>query len=277
MEDTPKRSPGKCFGLLCCWLVIAAPAQAGPERWQGKTLTFQPLPNSSPWIHAEYQGSVLVAQLSGDRLFRSRKPTAVVVRRVRRDRNHVEFQLESEHLGKGKIEFRDAAGWSEQSWATVLSLLFRGEGIPEVANFVGHTGSLPVHFRGANHLPAEDMRQQFSSLEETRHAGFRPCLLCVKWFPGFSGFEQDLFFGMLCGREANAMGPQTSDAELQQRFLRAGREVVELWPLPPRGYRYRFFVLDSDVTNAAACPEGQIFITTALLEALETDQELKAV
>lgn len=121
------------------------------------------------------------------------------------------------------------------------------------------------------------MRQQFASFEEARHAGFHPCPLCFHRFPGFSGFERDLFFGMLCSREVSTFGLQTSDVELQQSFLRAGREVVAQWPLPRREYRYRFFVLESDVTNAIAYPDGQIFITTALLEALETDQELKAV
>lgn len=104
------RSHWKYFGWLVCWLMVAAAVQAGPEQWQGKRLTLLPLPNSSRWVHAEHQGAVLVAQLSGDRLFRVQKPTAVLVRRVRRDGNNIEFQIESEHLGKGKIEFRTKDG-----------------------------------------------------------------------------------------------------------------------------------------------------------------------
>ena len=49
------------------------------------------------------------------------------------------------------------------------------------------------------------------------------------------------------------------------------------WPVPQKGYRYRFQVVDSDDVNAMAVPTGYVFMTRGLLESLETENEIAAV
>lgn len=56
---------------------------------------------------------------------------------------------------------------------------------------------------------------------------------------------------------------------------RAG--VLDRWPVPLKGYRYRFQVVDADDVNAFAVPTGYVFVTRGLLESLETDEELAAI
>ena len=56
-----------------------------------------------------------------------------------------------------------------------------------------------------------------------------------------------------------------------------GARVLDGWPVPLKGYRYRFQVVDSDDINAFAVPTGYIFVTRGLLESLETEHELAAI
>ena len=53
--------------------------------------------------------------------------------------------------------------------------------------------------------------------------------------------------------------------------------MLDAWPVPLKGYRYRFQVVDADDINAFAVPTGYIFVTRGLMESLETEQELAAI
>ena len=61
------------------------------------------------------------------------------------------------------------------------------------------------------------------------------------------------------------------DTELQEQLEGVGQRVLDRWPVPLKGYRYRFQVVDSEDINAFAVPTGYIFMTRGLLESLESD------
>lgn len=65
------------------------------------------------------------------------------------------------------------------------------------------------------------------------------------------------------------------DERLSPRVERVGRELARLTDGPD--YRYRFFVLDTDDTNAFALPGGFVFVSRGLLASLETEDELAGV
>ena len=67
------------------------------------------------------------------------------------------------------------------------------------------------------------------------------------------------------------------DAELQEYVAAIGHGILDGWPVPLKGYRYRFQVVDSDDINAFAVPTGYIFMTRGLLESLESDSEVAAI
>ena len=67
------------------------------------------------------------------------------------------------------------------------------------------------------------------------------------------------------------------NTELQEYVGSIGQRVLDGWPVPLKGYRYRFQVVDSDEINAFAVPTGYIFMTRGLLESLETDDEVAAI
>ena len=46
------------------------------------------------------------------------------------------------------------------------------------------------------------------------------------------------------------------DVELQEYLERIGGRVLDAWPVPLKGYRYRFQVVDSDEINASREPGG---------------------
>ena len=67
------------------------------------------------------------------------------------------------------------------------------------------------------------------------------------------------------------------DTELQEYLEGVGERVLDSWPVPLKGYRYRFQVVDSDDVNAFAVPTGYIFMTRGLLQSLESDNEVAAI
>jgi len=261
--------------LVC--LLLAIPAAADVRDWQGKQLTLQPLPNSSPWVHAQWEGGYNTARLSATRVFRTRKPEVVRVRAVKLQGRDVEFELQSEHLGRAKIQFENAGQWSETIWQEMLGILFTGEGVTAQPRFVGHTATHVLHFRGCNHHPPQDEATLFPTEAEAINAGYHLCPLCFKWFPAFSGFDQERQIAAFQSASIRAWGSPLMESAPQERVQQAGRAVLERWPLPLKGYRYRFVVIDSDMLNAAACADGQVYMTKALLDSLETEEELQSV
>lgn len=66
-------------------------------------------------------------------------------------------------------------------------------------------------------------------------------------------------------------------APLRERVERIGAQVLLTWPLPLQGFRYTFDVVASADPNARTSATGRVVVTTALLETLESDDQLAAV
>lgn len=88
---------------------------------------------------------------------------------------------------------------------------------------------------------------------------------------------------ILIGQEAvpqmlQEMGPLLRDDEVQADVDRIGNELVQQSVAADTGWVWDFHVIDNpDLVNAFALPGGQLFITTALLSRLETEDQLAGI
>jgi predicted Zn-dependent protease len=91
--------------------------------------------------------------------------------------------------------------------------------------------------------------------------------------------EQEVAMGVQVAPEmARRFGGVDRDERSRQTVKAVGEKIVAQSIAAQSGYPFDFHVLADDQTvNAFALPGGQIFITVALLERLETDERLAAV
>lgn len=91
--------------------------------------------------------------------------------------------------------------------------------------------------------------------------------------------EQEIVLGQQGRQDVIAqMGGLYRSPELQAYVNQIGQQVLERSDAAQSPYPFEFHVLDAlDTINAFALPGGQIFITTGLLEALDTESQLAGV
>ncbi|HEX7879760.1 MAG TPA: M48 family metalloprotease [Candidatus Eisenbacteria bacterium] len=91
--------------------------------------------------------------------------------------------------------------------------------------------------------------------------------------------EQEVALGLQAAPEmAQQYGGLYPDEEAQALVDRVGNKVVAGSPAAQSGYPFEFHLLaDPNTINAFALPGGQVFITAALLNKLDTEGELAGV
>lgn len=139
---------------------------------------------------------------------------------------------------------------------------------------VGNKTSKMYHLLNTNHAPSETNCESFDSRIEAEAEQYRPCPIC---FPSYKSFSY-------------------SDRVLEEKLGSEGCGIIEYYyrvdnnpelitwvervaaPLLKDTYRknvnYKFRILDSTEVNAFASPNGYIYITTGLLDIIESDDEL---
>ena len=143
--------------------------------------------------------------------------------------------------------------------------------------YVGNRQSQTLHIRGANHLPHMADRQPFATESEGLASGYDRCGVCFMPTPDVSDYETERSLAMMSLQQVQSTYAPLVDTELQEYLEGVGERVLDSWPVPLKGYRYRFQVVDSDDINAFAVPTGYIFMTRGLLESLEGDNEVAAI
>jgi hypothetical protein len=71
--------------------------------------------------------------------------------------------------------------------------------------------------------------------------------------------------------------PLKDGSARQSKMSNLGQRILRNWPIPLLGYDYAFHLIESKTMNAIAIPTGKIVVSTALLEALENEEELEAL
>ena len=125
-------------------------------------------------------------------------------------------------------------------------------------------------------------REPFATEADGIARGYTRCGVCFVPTPDVptpdvSDYETERSLAMLGLQQVQSTYYPLVDAELQEYLERIGERVLDAWPVPLKGYRYRFQVVDSDEISAFAVPTGYIFMTRGLLESLESDDEVAAI
>ncbi len=249
-------------------------AQTTPENLKGRELKLRETVNVNRKIYVTFGDQTAYYIHESSRLFPVRKTETVKVTEVKTKKDSIEVSFISPNLGKGKIRVYDAH--TSDIFNAVIKSAF-SEPLEEAkASFIANKYSGVVHFAGCNHLPDEESRISVA-LSEFPSDKYKKCPLCFYNVPRVSSYDLEMKLGNYVAGQVQIQNPLVTDDAVQARVREAGKRVLGRWPMPLKGYNYRFYAVDSEVTNAFAVPGGKVYITTGLLEALESEEELESV
>jgi len=123
----------------------------------------------------------------------------------------------------------------------------------------------------------ENSRLIRMSRAEAENQGYQPGGFCFKkvvYLPDLA-IERKIEIQWLARLRGHALFMGGSPK--QDALNRLGRQILENWPFQLLGYNYSFHLIYSQRMITMATPTGKIFITTALMDALESEQEIEAL
>ena len=127
-------------------------------------------------------------------------------------------------------------------------------------------------------LHAEDNSRYIRmSREEAEAQGYQPGGFCFRkmvYLPDLA-IEREIEIQWLARLREHALF--MGDLPEQDTLNRLGRRILENWPLQLLGYQYSFHLIYSQRLIVLATPTGKIFVTDALMDALENEHEIEAV
>ena len=271
-------------GLALTVAVLLAPFTAEAQRWddleealEGRDFIMRPTVEGRRKLYIDAGETETFVLYRGDRLFPLRAAEPVRVIDADAEDDHIELELQSARFGRGRVDFYGRAPTADrfEQWLDEVFEVTTAE--TDFQRYVGNRGSGVVHIRGANHLPPRPDRAPFSRQADALDAGYSLCGVCFVALPTVSDYETERSLALLGLQEVRAAYYPDDDPERQAYVKRIGTVVLDGWPVPLKGYRYRFQVVDDDDVNAFAVPTGYIFVTSGLLAALETEEELAAI
>lgn len=141
---------------------------------------------------------------------------------------------------------------------------------------VVNTQSNKYHLPGAEHISKNARLYAFKDKSLARRENYLPCPVC---FPEENSYLRQTNYERRETSQGEAAVTSryrvSQDPQLVERVRRIGLRLLQANEYP--GDFCRFVVLDSDEAQAMSLPHGPIFITSGLLNLLETDDELAAV
>ena len=257
-------------------MALASSAPPWLTEVVGRQLLLRPSVNENPFLYLNVADTPWIAELDGECFpLLAAEPAQIVTADA--DSSSLELQLRTEHFGEASIEIRpldemNALSLGSHAVDTVLALL---DVHSETRLFVADPATRMVHYAGSNHSPRQDTAVGFSNLEDATDAGMRTCPICFCPIRVAPDYEQEMALGRMTSADVRSAYELISVGTSSERLERVGRRVLDQWPIPLRGYSYRFSLIDRDDFNAVACPGGWIFISDSLIEACESDSELE--
>lgn len=132
------------------------------------------------------------------------------------------------------------------------------------------------HLEDAGHLSPSIVYKVEKDFDSLSIQGYKPCQIC---FPQYSRiFSQDSTEYLLSKEVTSAVEYEyrtSDDSVLTERVKRVGDAIIKANDFQTKNYVFR--VLETDEINAYSIPGGPIYITRALLELSETDDELACI
>ena len=138
----------------------------------------------------------------------------------------------------------------------------------------GNKTSKHYHLGTVNHLPLELNRKLFSSENEAKSEGYKPCAACFDLRPRITDyyFEKQISVATNSAiRNSNEILYEHPDLPRMQTRL---DRLLNQWTETLKGYDYRILIIKEKDPNAFAVAGGNIYVTTGLIEMIEDDSEL---
>jgi hypothetical protein len=132
------------------------------------------------------------------------------------------------------------------------------------------------HAGDCHHLPGANTPQEQMTRAQALAAGYKPCSVCYP--ESLKGVDPDSLEAVLGAETAGFIEyyyRKSSDPAYSQRLEQVGRKILEANHFTKRGYV--FTALNSEEINAMAAPAGYVYVTTGMLNAVESDDELACV
>ncbi len=263
-------------------LLVSSPAAA--QRWndledaiEGRELVMRPTTHGRRKLYIDAGNGDAFVLHRGDRLFPLRERESVLVIDADPEDDHIQLEIRSARLGRGREDFygRAPAADEFERWLDEVFEISTSEA--DFHRYVGNRQSGALHIRGANHLPAAGDREPFGRVADGLDRGYVRCGVCFVSTPTVSDYDTERSLAMFGLQQVRATYYPQIDPDMQAQIERIGEQVLDEWPVPLKGYRYRFQVVDADDINAFAVPTGYIFVTRGLMESLETELELAGI
>ncbi len=143
--------------------------------------------------------------------------------------------------------------------------------------YVGNTHSQLLHLIYYQHLPPDSIRLNFQTLQEAVDAGYKKCPICFPPTPLIPGYDFERRLGMETAGVVNYYYPAPVNASYTERLGRQGTDIVSHWPFPLKGYNYSFLAITSEEIKAFSCATGLIYLTTGLMNIVESQGELDMI
>ena len=143
--------------------------------------------------------------------------------------------------------------------------------------YVGNARSHFLHLIYYQHLPPEALQVRFKTLDEALRAGYRKCPICFPATTLVPGYDFERRLGMETAGIVNYYYPTPGEPRYTKKLRRESEEVLSLWPFPLKGYHYSFLAVKSEEIKAFSCAGGLIYLTTGLMDILESKGELDMI
>ena len=131
------------------------------------------------------------------------------------------------------------------------------------------------HLRDAAHVNTDGSLLEMASSYQAEAQGYQACTIC------FDGATRPLdqndlerALGAQLSQQVESEFHLSQDNAAVERLQKVGQRLLSANQLP---HSYRFVVLESDKINAFAVPTGPLYVTTGLLNVVESDDELSGV
>lgn len=147
---------------------------------------------------------------------------------------------------------------------------------PNQTPVVTNQDSRMFHLPGAIHLSKKSRLTPYYDRALAEREGFQPCPVC---FPETNSFvnqsEEDRHLSTAVSKAIEDKYRLSQDPKVNQRLASVSQRLIQANGLRERNYR--FIALDSDEPVAFSAPNGPVYITAGLMQALETDDELAGI
>ena len=142
---------------------------------------------------------------------------------------------------------------------------------------VVNTKTERIHLSRVLHLPDSLYQKEYDNKDLAINDGFELCKACFDSRPDI--FDYDLE-KQLTTQSIIAIKNRYEimyEHERLESLSKMMSSVLEKWPEPLKGYNYRLQIIRDDSPNALAIAGGNIYLTTGLIDMVETEKELEAV